>query len=328
MRHLSVLIPQGDYNLSGFIMTLEAFNMANDHCRLMGKNPGFTIQVVGKEHKSLQYNNRFAIQPDIDFKELKKTDLIIISAVGLAFDQYLEANEALIHWITKQYKSGAEIGSLCTGAFLLAFTGLLDGKQCSTHWNASNEFRRVFPGIDLMDEKIITEHNGIYTSGGALSCMNLVLHLIEKYYSRETAIYVAKCLEIDINRNTQSPFAIFQGQKTHGDTMVQKAQDYIENNIDSKISVEDLAEKFTVGRRHFERRFKKATNNTPIEYIQRVKIETAKKRLEAGQENINEVMYSIGYADITAFRSIFKKITGLTPMAYRNKYNREFALDQ
>src|SRR5690349_11278223 len=120
---------------------------------------------------------------------------------------------------------------------------------------------------------------------------------------------------------------MFKGQNTHNDEPVKKAQEYIENNVSDKISVEELAEKYALGRRHFERRFKKATNNTPVEYIQRVKIEAAKKRLETGVKNVNEVMFDVGYSDTKAFRNVFKKITGLSPVDYKNKYTREITIE-
>lgn len=118
---------------------------------------------------------------------------------------------------------------------------------------------------------------------------------------------------------------IFNGQKTHGDEVVVKAQEYIEKNFTEKISIEELSKKFTVGRRNFDRRFIKATGNTPVEYLQRVKIESAKKELETSRKTINEIMYEVGYADVKAFREVFRKITGLSPLEYKNKYNRTVA---
>ena len=181
----------------------------------------------------------------------------------------------------------------------------------------------MFPDVTLLPEKIITEDNGIYSSGGAYSFINLVLHLIEKYSGRDVAVYVSKVLEVEIERKSQSPFTVFMGQKEHEDDPIKKAQEYIESNVGEKISVDQLAGLFLISRRNFERRFKKATANTPVEYLQRVKIEAAKKSLESGRENINEVMYAVGYSDSKAFRTTFKKITGLSPLDYRKKYNRE-----
>ena len=178
----------------------------------------------------------------------------------------------------------------------------------------------MFPGITLVTDKVITEDNRVYTSGGANSYWNLLLHLVEKYTDRAMSVLAAKFFAIEIDRNSQSAFMMFNGQKAHEDEPIKLAQAFIEENVAEKILVEELAAKFAIGRRNFERRFKKATNNTPVEYIQRVKIEAAKKALESGQKNVNEVMYEVGYSDAKAFRAVFRKVTGLSPVEYRNKY--------
>jgi transcriptional regulator GlxA family with amidase domain len=263
----------------------------------------------------------FSVHTDAVLNDVKKTDLIIIPAFGGDMRTSIKRNEEFIPWIVDQHYKGAEAASLCVGAFLLAATGLLDGQECSTHWRFANEFREVFPQITLVDDRIVTEQKGLYSSGGATSYWNLLLYLIEKHAGRDMSIMAAKMFALEIDRKSQSPFIMFNGQKTHEDEPIKKAQEFIEANITEKISVEDLAIKYAIGKRHFERRFKKATNNSPLEYIQRVKIEAAKKHLESSRKNINEVMYDVGYSDTKAFRTVFKKITGLSPVEYRNKYN-------
>lgn len=238
----------------------------------------------------------------------------------------MEGNQELIGWIAAQYKNGAEIASVCTGAYLLASTGLLDGKTCSTHWIVADHFSKMFPKINLQTDKLITDENGIYTNGGAYSFLNLILYLVEKYFDRQTAIFCSKVFQIEMDRQSQSTFIIFKGQKLHGDEMVKEAQCYIENHLQQKISIEDLSTKFAVGRRNFDRRFIKATGNTPIEYLQRAKIESAKKALETSRKTVNEVMYEVGYTDVKAFREVFRKITGISPLEYRNRYNKEMII--
>jgi transcriptional regulator GlxA family with amidase domain len=206
---------------------------------------------------------------------------------------------------------------------MLASSGLLDGRNCSTHWAVADHFRAMFPKVNLQADKLITDENGIYTNGGAYSFLNLLIYLVEKYYDRPTAIFCSKVFQIEIDRNSQSPFSIFSGQKQHDDEMVQQAQTYIEANLHEKISVEHLSSRLAVGRRNFDRRFIKATGNTPIEYAQRVRIESAKKALETSRKTINEVMYEVGYSDVKAFREVFRKITGMSPLEYRGKYNKE-----
>jgi transcriptional regulator GlxA family with amidase domain len=176
-----------------------------------------------------------------------------------------------------------------------------------------------------LDDKIVTEHNGLYSSGGATSYWNLLLYLVEKYTSREMAILAAKFFVLDIDRASQSPFSIFKGQKVHNDAEIVKVQEYIEANYQDKVTVEELCDRFGIARRTFERRFKKATNNTVLEYWQRVKIEAAKRQLEISRKTVGEVMYEVGYNDTKAFRDIFKKVVSMSPVDYRNKYNKNAA---
>ena len=170
---------------------------------------------------------------------------------------------------------------------------------------------------------MITDENCIYTYGGAYFFLNLIIYLIEKYFDRQTAIYCSKVFHIEMDRNSQSEFVIFTGQKLHEDETVIKAQSHIESRLLEKISVEHLSSTFSVSRRNFDLRFIKATGNTPVEYMQRVKVESAKKAFESSRKTINEVMYEVGYSDVKAFWEVFKRITGMSPIDYRNKYNKE-----
>lgn len=325
MKHVSILVPE-DAVLASIFDPRYMFTAVNQFLEAAYKPAIFKVQLVGLTKEVRLGGDAFSVHPDLLVQSVKQTDLIIVPALSGDIKTALEKNKDFIPWIIKQYNKGAEVASLCLGAFLLASTGLLNGKECSTHWLFANEFRGMFPDVDLVDGNIISEEQGLYSSGGASSYWNLLLHLIEKYAGRQMAIHASKYFAIEIDRKSQSPFIMFNGQKKHEDEPIKQAQTFIENNVTERISVEELALKFAIGKRHFERRFKKATNNTPIEYIQRVKIEAAKKMFESSRKNVNEVMYDVGYNDIKAFRTVFKKITGLSPVEYRNKYNKEAAL--
>jgi transcriptional regulator GlxA family with amidase domain len=301
------------------------FSMVNLNRDRAKKPPLFKIQLVGLNKETALSNGLFTIRPDLTLDEAVKTDLIIIPAVHGDANKVIADNSDFFPWIIKQYKAGAEVVSLCIGAFLLASTGLLNNRSCTTHWLAADDFRKRFPDVNLVPYKIITDENGIYTSGGAYSSLNLILYLVEKFAGRDAAITSSKIFEIDIERNSQSLFIIFHGQKDHDDDVIKKAQEFIENNYAEKITVDNLASMLALSRRHLERRFKKATSNTVVEYMQRVRIEAAKMSLETIRENVNEVMYNVGYTDTKAFRMIFKKITGLSPIEYRNKYSKDAA---
>jgi len=323
MKHLTIIVPNGENNLSSIVGAYKIFSRANEYRKKNGKNELFTIQLASLSKKIQFYGGLFNVQPHTNISAVTKTNLIIIPSLNHNYEKALKENKALIDWIVKQYNNGAEIASICTGAYILASTGLLDGKNCSTHWAAADHFKTMFPEVNLQPDKLITDENGIYTNGGAYSFLNLMIYLVEKYYDRQTAIHCAKVFQIEIDRNSQSSFAIFTGQKLHGDEMVKKVQTYIESNLSEKISIEYLSAKFAVGRRNFDRRFIKATGNTPVEYSQRVKIESAKKEFENTGNTINEVMYKVGYSDVKAFREVFRKITGMSPIEYKGKYNKE-----
>ncbi|MCC6461420.1 MAG: helix-turn-helix domain-containing protein [Saprospiraceae bacterium] len=322
MKHISILVPETAV-LAAVGDPRYMFTAVNQFLVSAGKGPLFTVELVGQSRDVYLNEGLFSVHVDKLMSEVKKTDLIFIPALSGDLGAALDKNQDWVPWMVQQYKSGAELASLCIGAFLLASTGLLNGKQCSTHWLFANEFRRRFPEVELVDGGIITEEQGIYSSGGASSYWNLLLYLVEKYTDRETAILAAKFFAIDIDRSSQSAFVMFQGQKEHDDAEVKQAQEFIERNYPDRIAVEELASRFAIGRRSFERRFKKATNNTVVEYIQRVKIEAAKRCFETTRKNISEVMFDVGYTDTKAFRDVFKKITGLTPLEYRNKYNKQ-----
>lgn len=323
MKHLTILVPAGENNLSSIVGAYKIFSRANAYWKETGRQELFTIQLAGISEVVGFYDNLFSVKPHTHVSGITKTNLIIIPSLNHNYEMAVTNNQPLIDWITKQYKNGAEIATICTGAFMLASAGLLDGKSCSTHWAAAENFKLMFPKVNLKPDELITEENGIYTNGGAYSFLNLMIYLVEKYYDRPTAIFCAKVFQIEIDRKSQSAFIMFKGQKKHNDEVVKQAQDYIESNVKEKISIEHLSAKFAVGRRNFDRRFIKATGNTPTEYAQRVKIESAKKAFETSRKTINEVMYEVGYADVKAFREIFRKITGMSPIEYKGKYNKE-----
>jgi transcriptional regulator GlxA family with amidase domain len=321
MKTVSILVPESAV-LQGIADPRYMFTAVNEFLKNAGKPPLFHVQLVGQTREVKLNGGTFSIHTDVLLDEVKKSDLVIVPPLSGDMQAAIKLNAGLIPWIVDQYNRGAEVASLCLGAFLLASTGLLNGKKCSTHWLFANEFRNMFPDVELVDEKVITEENHVYSSGGANSYWNLLLYLVEKYTNREMAILASKFFVIDMGRDDQSPFIIFQGQKDHEDVVVKNAQEYIEHNFQNKISVDELSDKFSVVRRTFERRFKKSTHNTVIEYIQRVKIEAAKKSFESSRKTIYEVMYDVGYTDIKAFRDVFKRITGMPPVDYRNKYNK------
>ncbi|HYF33211.1 MAG TPA: helix-turn-helix domain-containing protein [Chitinophagaceae bacterium] len=322
MKNIAILVPETAV-VEAVADPRYMFTAVNEFLKSKGKQPLFNVQLVGLTKEVKVADGIFSIHTDAVLKNAKKPDLIVVPAISGNLEHAIKLNQEFIPWIVRHYKGGAEVASLCLGAFILASTGLLNGRACSTHWLFANEFRSMFPEVELLDNRIVTEQNGLYSSGGASSYWNLLLHLVEKYTNRELAILASKFFVLDISRSSQSPFTIFKGQKIHNDPDIIRVQEFIETNYQERITVDELCEKFGIGRRTFERRFKKATNNTVLEYLQRVKIEAAKKELETGRKTVSEVMYDVGYTDTKAFRDVFKKVTSMSPVDYRNKYNKE-----
>ncbi|WP_300600858.1 helix-turn-helix domain-containing protein [Niabella sp.] len=322
MKHITIVVPDCRVNVNTIGGAYDILCRANEYWKEAGHPPLLNIEIAGFVPEVKSHNGYLAIRP-VDIRQIRHTDLVMIPAVLGEYEEAIQQNQELIDWIRLQYKCGAEVASMCSGGFLLAATGLLKNRACSIHWNKVTEFERMFPGVNIATGKIITHENGIYTNGGAYSFLNLMLYLVENLFDRSIAILCSKVFQIEVERTTQSPFTIFQVQKEHDDELIQHAQTYIEEHLDTRISFEKLAVQLAVSRRNFDRRFIKATGNTPVAYLQRVKIEAAKKELERGRKTIFEVMTDVGYTDDKTFRDVFRKITGLSPADYRSRYNKE-----
>ncbi|MEO6286999.1 MAG: helix-turn-helix domain-containing protein [Dyadobacter sp.] len=320
MKHISILALK-DATITSIDSSYQILNRVNDFLRYQGKAPFYTVEIVGLEKNVQLDHGLYNINVSNTISDIRKTDVIVIPLLCGDFTKALKTNEGYVDWLISQYHNGAEIVSLCVGSFFLASTGLLKNRKCAIHWAARNDFEVMFPEVHLINDTIITDENGIYTCGGGYSYLNLLLYIIEKHHGREMSILASKMFEIDIERKSQNPFMIFMGQKKHGDKEVLSSQEWIENNPTETFTVDEICAKMAVGRRTFERRFKKCTGNSVAEYIQRVKVEYTKKQLESGRKTVNEIIYDVGYNNIDAFRKVFKKHTDLSPLDYRKKYS-------
>jgi transcriptional regulator GlxA family with amidase domain len=322
MKYVHILVPETAIPAT-VVDPQYMFTAINGFLSASGQPPFFDVKLLGLTSEIKLSGGLVVIKPDMLLEDAEKSDLIIIPALSGDLALALEKNERLISWIVGQYQMGAEVASLCIGAFLLASTGLLNGKTCSTHWMHAQTFRSMFPEVTLVDDRVISEQNGLYSSGGATAYWSLLLYLVEKYTSREMSVMASKYFLLDMEKTSQLPFSIFKGQKSHGDELILASQEFLEKHFDEKFSVEQLADRFGVGRRTFERRFKKSTSNTVVEYMQRIKIEAAKKQLEQGRKTVSEIMYEVGYNDPKAFREVFKKYTDMSPVDYRSKFKSQ-----
>ncbi len=325
MKHLTIIVPNaqtGPNTVSCIVGSWHFFTSANEYWKKNGNNPRFNITVAGISDQTDFINGLLSITPQVGISTISETDLVIIPAIKPGYQKIAKENEPLLDWLREKYKKGTELASMCTGAYLLASTGLLNGKCCSIHWNEVDNFRKLFPEVIMKADKLITDEHGIYTNGGGYSFLNLLIYLVEKFYDRETAIFCSKIFQVDLDRDLQSGFSIFKGHKKHNDDMVLEAQEYLEKNYAGKISIGYLSGKYNVGRRNFDRRFIKATTITPLDYLQRVRIEAAKKAFETSRQTVSEVMYDVGYNDTKAFREVFSRVTGMSPVNYKSRYGK------
>ena len=283
--------------------------------------PYFEVEVVTTKGEPFKCLNGIRMLPHGSVHDVKKTDLIIVSAIG-NIDKTLKYEGEVIGWLQDHHRQGAHIASICTGAFVLAETGLLDGKTATTHWVAADDFRKRYPSVELKPERMLTDEGDLFCSGGMNGGGDLALYLVEKYCGHEVALQTSKAMLSDIGRTTQAPYAIFQFQKDHGDEPVLAAQEWIEDNFDKNFGYDGLAREHGMSRRTFERRFKAATGDTPLIYQQRIRVETAKRMLENGSLSFDEITYRVGYEDSSTFRKVFQRETGLRPREYQTKFQR------
>lgn len=323
MKHITILAL---YNTmaSTVIGPMDVFYQAGviwNYFNEQKLSPYFEVKLITVNGQPVKCLNGVRMLPQGSLYDIEETDLIIISSI-LDIDKTLRYEGEAIDWLKARNHRGTHIASICTGAFVLAETGLLDGKTATTHWGFANQFRKRYPRVELITERLITDEGDLFCSGGYNAGTDLSLYLVEKYCGHEVALQSSKTLLTDIGRTSQAPYAIFQYQKNHRDSRVLSIQQWIEDNFTRNFNYDELARKNGMSRRTFERRFKSATGDTPLIYQQRIRVEAAKRLLESGDCSFDEITYKVGYEDSSSFRKVFSKQTGLRPIEYQKKFQR------
>lgn len=283
--------------------------------------PYFDVKMVTTTGKPFRCLNGARLIPDGAIHDVSDTDLIVVSSI-LDIDKVLREQREAVDWLKSKYDQGAQIATVCSGVFVLAETGLLDGKTATTHWGFARQFKKRYPQIELKVDRLITDEGDLFCSGGYNAGIDLSLYLVEKYCGHEVALQSSKSMISDIGRTSQTPYAILQFRKDHRDDQVLPIQEWIEKNFNKNFNYDRLADKSGMSRRTMERRFKNATGETPLTYQQSIRVEFAKRLLESENLSFDEITYQVGYEDSSTFRKIFSKQTGLVPTAYRKKFQR------
>lgn len=317
MIQIGVLVPQ-QYKLLSIAAILDVFETANKFYTKAGKPAVFNITLLTVKNENGHFFNQYkseSIKLNTPFK------LILIPSFNSEdIQSSITINYSYIPWLVSQYNEGAEIATFCTGAFLLAATGLLDGKAATTHVDACSAFSAAFPRVQLKADKTITQDGRLFTSGGATSTFHLLLYLLQIHCGKDIAIKAAKMFAIDMDRHNQSYFSSFIPTRHHNDELVASAQENIENKYCDVATIEEMIKDIPSSRRNIVRRFKQVIGITPIEYLQQTRIEAAKKLLEQTAQQMTEIIYNSGYNDPKAFRKVFRKTVGMTPTQYRDKF--------
>ncbi len=323
MQNVTILVTP-DSAATTFTGPLDIFHQAgvlwNRICG-MPPTPLFKVQIVTPTGKSFQSRTGLRVTPDGSIHQVKDTDLIILAALG-ELTQGMALHQASIAWLVRHHEAGACLASICTGTFLLAETGLLDGKSATTHWGFAPLFRQRYPQVNLKPQRLIVDHGDVLSAAGFSAGMDLALYLVEKYGGRETALSCAKAMLYDLHRHSQGSYAVFIAQKSHGDSAVATIQEYMEANYRRRMNTAHLAGQAGMSPRTLERRFKKATGDTPTLYLQRLRVEAAKRFLESSDHTFEQITYLVGYEECAFFRKLFTRHSGVSPKRYREKFNR------
>lgn len=320
MKNLGLLLTS-QYRLLSVAAILDVFESVNRFYVADNKEPFFNISLICTDDINKDKAVTFDNYPLKSIQDISKQDIIFIPAfnsdnVGAA----LYKNQEYIPWLRQQFEAGSEIACVCTGAFLLGATGLLNGKPATTHVDSCKAFTEAFPDVKLQSDKVVTGDSGLYTSGGSTSSFHLMLHLLQRYCGKDIAVRTAKLFSIDMDREQQTYFSTFLPYQNHNDVLVAKAQQNIEASYQNAETIEELIKEIPGSRRNIVRRFKQVIGITPIEYLQKTRIEAAKKLLVETNQQMTEIMFNSGYNDPKAFRKIFRKTVGMTPTGYREKF--------
>ncbi len=284
----------------------------------------FNVRIASPDGQPVQCINGIQLGAHLSYDQVQDVDAIVVPTIGGPVTEVVEHNPALLALLRRADAEGWTITGNCTGNFLLAEAGILDGKTATTHWGFKDYFQQRYPQVDLKADQLITRQDHIYCAGGGLAWFDLGLHIIEWHYGFETAIQTAKAFVIDYRRDSQLSYSLMRLAKPHKDDLVKQVQKWLEDHYAGNFTVDELADRFSVSKRTLIRRFNATLDMPPNTYVQSIRIEAAQKLLEETERTVDVVMNDVGYEDASSFRRLFRKKTGLTPTEYRRRFSRRF----
>ena len=322
MLDITVLLLDQSFS-STAIGPMEVFRHAGSLWNMLTgttPKPAFEVTTASANGKAVLCDGPLHIKPMCALRDVRKTDLIFVPTTGLGIDDVVERNAAVVPWLKSWQKRGAAIASVCSGVGLVAATGMLDGKRATTHWGLAQRFREKYPKVKWMPELMVTEDHGFYCGGGVHASLDLSLYLVEKFCGHDIAMQIAKALLIETPRAWQSGFAIVPLKTEHNDQAISNAQEWLHENFHHTFPLESPARRVGMSLRNFVRRFKHATGDSPLMYLQKLRIAAARRLLENKHRSVQEISEAVGYHDVAFFRQLFQRHTGVSPSAYREKF--------
>lgn len=322
MTDVTVLLLDGTF-ASTAIGPMEVFRHAGVLWGFLTQQralPRFRVTTASADGRPVRCDGDIDVRPQAAITAIRKTDLIFVPTTGLNLDNVDKLYAPVIPWLRRWHKRGAAIACVCSGVGLVAASGLLDGRRATTHWGLAELFRKKYPDVRWMPELMVTEDRGLYCGGGVHAALDLSLYLVEKFCGHEVAMQSAKAMLIETPRSWQAGFAIVPLKTEHGDDAISSAQEWMHQNFQQTFALEGLAQRVGMSLRNFVRRFKQATGDSPLTYLQKLRVAAAKRLLESNHRTVQEISDGVGYQDVAFFREIFQRHTGDSPSAYRERF--------
>lgn len=310
--------------LTGIHDVLNAFGMLAGADDAIPADPPFRVEIVGTAPGPVPMASGMPLVVQRAVGDVAATDIVIVPSVLVGAEGWRSGRyPELVEWAARVHAGGAILCSACSGVFLLAETGLFDGRTTTVHWGYAGHFRRAFPHVPLQPERVLVvsgEREDLITSGASMSWHDLVLYLIARHAGSTAAQAVARFFALQWHHEGLTPYIVFRGRTDHGDAAVTQAQAWLAGHFGVANPVEEMVRRSGMAERTFKRRFTAATGLSPLEYAQRLRVEDAKRRLERTEAPVDEISWKVGYEDPAFFRRLFKRTTGLAPGAYRRKF--------
>lgn len=313
---------------SGVTGLMDVFNIANQIWQMTQnvETVLFEWQLLSANGEPVTSSIGLPLAVNGRFSQADHPDVILLPALHYHTDEQLLAQTKAIcatsaNWLTQQHQQDVLLAACCTSTFMLAEIDLLHQKQATTSWWLGHLFQTRYPTVNLCLDALITEDNGLLCAGAIVAHLDMALRLVGKLTSQHLALLTAKTMLIDANRKTQAPYMMLQMQLSHRDDLVFKVQSFMQENIQRPFSIEEIADNMEVSQRTLVRHFQQATGESPLAYVQQLRVETAKQLLETTELSFDAIVERVGYTDVSSFRRLFKRQTNVSPREYRKRFS-------